>query len=211
MERDAVPAIPEVIVEPEAFADMVLYAHHSVKRVTIMRRSRLYVAEISGFAKTRFDPRTNTIRVSDPLILEQINAPGGTEMHDEAMGAFLEFLAQPDVDPLQYLCWWHSHGLGGVYFSARDHRTIEEDLSSADYFVSIVVNVWADIAVRVDVYRPERRGAQINPVISATGQRLESLLTDTERISRIQREVAQKNTIIVPADNDDYWKGRDDE
>lgn len=188
--------LPSLVIDDEAFAKMMLYIH----------RCRI---EISGFAKVERKD-SDLLVVKEPFILPQVCTPGSTEPTPESLEVFFdEFLSHEDVNPEEYVCWWHSHVHGDAYFSPVDTKTIEESFRLADYWVSIVANVHFEVSARIDVYRPERKALlypSFEPPLSV--EECREIVPRFEE--KVKKDISEKVNQGVVRHNDDWRLSRED-
>jgi hypothetical protein len=92
--------------------------------------------EVSGLGMIEHDPESNTLRVTDAILLPQKNTQVSTEI-DGAAVAKAMFLMKDKPGTLRW--WWHSHVDMGVFWSGTDVETIKQ-LGSGGWFVATVFN-----------------------------------------------------------------------
>ena len=92
--------------------------------------------EVSGLGKIAFDPKDNSMRVIDAVLIEQENGSISTEISAAAVGKAM-FLLKDTPGDLRF--WWHSHVNMEVFWSGTDMATIKQ-LAMGGWFVSTVFN-----------------------------------------------------------------------
>lgn len=90
--------------------------------------------EVSGFGKVR--KRDFGFEAFHPILLEQKNSVGNTEISANALGRAMYELRDVPGD-LNF--WWHSHGDGFCYFSDTDRKYLHE-FAETNYVVATVFN-----------------------------------------------------------------------
>lgn len=106
--------------------------------------------EVSGFG--------NVVRhdwgyeVVNPVLIEQSNMRGHTEIDGHALGKAMYELRET---PGEFNFWWHSHGRGSTFFSGTDRETIEE-LGSNGWLIASVFNVYGQSHSGLFLQTPNR-------------------------------------------------------
>lgn len=107
--------------------------------------------EISGFGRvtTAVKDKVTIFTVEDVRIFKQKVSSVHTSLDNEALSRFVVELAQEDIEPSDWNCWWHSHYDFNTFFSATDSTTIDK-LCKNSSLVSICINQDGDLSGRFD-------------------------------------------------------------
>ncbi len=149
----------------------------------IMEYAQAADGEISGFG--RINRTTGIFDKVFPLLPQKCNH-GETEMDAEFLNTFTTSGQSSDFD-----VWWHSHGMGGCFWSGQDSDCIKLlglSFSAAGNIprplLSIVVNKKREYKARVDIFKPVRLMADIELVTYYEFPH--------EEITKIRAEVKEK-------------------
>lgn len=137
-----------VRLEPVVLADVLLAVHKNP-------------VEISGLIKAeRNSDLLYTIK-EEPLIIEQecsITHTNFTLPYGHWTQRMMRENPNWEKEIKAYRCWFHSHPHGDVYFSTIDQETIEGWNRTIDeWWLSWVLNKRGKMAMRLDIFIPERK------------------------------------------------------
>lgn len=92
--------------------------------------------EVSGLGKLTIDKDTGIIKITEAILVKQVNGAASTELDPQAVGKAM--YAMRDV-PGHLNFWWHSHVNMQVFWSGTDMNTIRE-IGQHGFLVSTVFN-----------------------------------------------------------------------
>jgi len=138
-----------------------------------VRRLHLVKQKATG-ADTRLEPQM-VVELMDEI------ATRYDEEHKMPVGA----------DKWHLRLWFHTHADGQVFWSSIDEKCCKELRRSAEWFVSIVVNVRGEALARIDGV------GEFGPYAVAIGVVIESTLSK-KRKNLLREEIEEKVTKIVP-------------
>jgi len=109
-----------------------------------------------GIVEEELDPETGrlvALRVEDFHLVDQECSSAETTMNPQGIASLLTELEQRGVPSGKVLCWAHSHGDMGVFWSGQDHSCVK-GLANGSYLLSLVVNKARDTMMRLDQFHP---------------------------------------------------------
>ena len=139
--------------------------------------------EVSGFGKVVREG--NLFIIKDVFLLEQRNTSASTHIDPDRLARFMRRMHKHGVDTSGWDNWWHSHGSGSPFWSGQDMQTINEELVSNRYTVSIVVNKSLQSLCRVDFYQPRRyaiNGIPLQIIPEYTKEQVERFREQIEKV-----------------------------
>lgn len=110
-----------------------------------------YKAEIGGMMVLTRNTNGDYL-LSHPTILKQSVSAGSTTIDKEALAHYYTKAFQKHGKDVKFV-WWHSHGTMKAFMSLIDESTIQE-YANGDWSLSLVVNVFGDYKLRLQVYNP---------------------------------------------------------
>ena len=128
--------------------------------ISIWQKLRLYAElslpnEVTGIGTISvLDP--NNLLVTETFLPRQETSPGFCEFADGELNQIIHDLIErdPESGASRLRFRWHSHGLGGVFWSPHDESDIES--WEASWVVNLVMNVYGECLTRLDCFEPLR-------------------------------------------------------
>jgi len=108
-------------------------------------------AEIGGMMIMTKD-KDNDFVMSHPTILEQTISGGQCDLDKEALALYYNNSFAKHGSNIRFV-WWHSHHTMAAFWSGTDTATIE-GTASADFTVSLVINLKEEYKLRVQYFEP---------------------------------------------------------
>lgn len=124
--------------------------------------------EISALGKV--EKKGNDLKLTDIKLFRQQVGYSHTVIDRRDLGRFYYELMQKEEDVSQWKCWLHSHADFAVFWSATDEETIKDfdnDLSSDNWMLSIVMNKKKDLLARVDTFAPFQMVEEVVPHVES--------------------------------------------
>jgi len=110
-----------------------------------------YKSEISGMmALTKL--QNGNYLLSAPAILKQSVSGVTTTIDKSDLSHYYVKAFKRHGKDVRFV-WWHSHGNMAAFMSPTDEKTIQE-YASGDWSLSLVVNIFGDYELRIQVYNP---------------------------------------------------------